>query len=163
MKEYEVKYAVSGNRLELIKKLMEAKFEKIYIEQKYISKDERIRIVYQPRQSDDFIIRTKKIPLGDGGLEEVETVATIEEYEAIRGIPIHKTRYWKTVGDYIYSVDMFHDLELILLEVETTSKELFDKLDLMKDGPNVLDIDFENNCLITDVSNANIFFKVINK
>lgn len=163
MKEYEVKYAIAGNRLELIEKLMSAKFEKIYIEQKYVSKDERIRVSHQIRECDTSVIRTKKIKLDDGGLEEIDTIATMEEYYKIPGIPLSKTRYWKTVGNYIYSVDMFHDLELILLEVETTSKELFDAFDLFRDGKDVIDIDFEKVCMITDVSNASIFFKVINK
>jgi CYTH domain-containing protein len=92
---------------------------------------------------DDVILYTHTIknPIGSNlALSENETVLSLEEYEEYLKQSlsfISKTRYTIFLEDNKYEFDKFHDLDIIIVEVEKISSDWESAIQLEKEIMNI--------------------------
>lgn len=86
------------------------------------------RIRLEKNQDDVKIIQTTKTPTGTSGIrQELEAVLTLEEFKKHTEFITHyvkKTRYVKYINGYKWEIDYFHNIKLIMAEVEMIATNL---------------------------------------
>jgi adenylate cyclase len=129
MYEIERKFLVT----EPVSKIVKNARAILHIEQRYLkghSGEWSIRIRQTIRDNKPIYYQTMKRSIATASCIELETEITPEFYQTMAmqcGSALRKTRYEILVGEHIWEVDVFKDINLVMAEIELESvKEKFE-------------------------------------